>query len=281
MMDRAFELSNEDLIGLYGPKYSRTPRVGWGPAQRLAFGYFSPDDHYEALVGKLLAPGAAWCDVGCGRNIFPDYPELAKQYAERCGFVYGIDPDDNVRENAFVHAYFQGTVEDCPIERQFDLITLRMVAEHIVDPTRALSAIARMLKRSGRVIIYTPHKWAPISIVANLTPFVFHNPLKQFLWPGIESRDTFPTQYKMNTYALLRKHAEAAGLSVAYYVRLDDCRITAEYRRLNRLELGLRRTLRAIGLPHPEACIIAVLRHAEHNAGASAQTADGLDQATT
>jgi 2-polyprenyl-3-methyl-5-hydroxy-6-metoxy-1,4-benzoquinol methylase len=174
--------------------------------------------------------------------------------------VYGVDPDQNVRENAFVHEYFQGPIEDCPSERQFDLITLRMVAEHIADPTRALSAIARLLNPSGHVIVYTPHKWAPISIIAHLTPFFLHNPLKQLLWPGIQSRDTFPTQYKMNTYADLGRHASAAGLALAYYVRLDDCRITAYYRKLNRLELRIRRTLRAVGLPHPEACIVAVLR---------------------
>jgi SAM-dependent methyltransferase len=262
MKEPAFELTNDDLTGLFGPKYSRTPTLGWGPRQRLAAGYFSPDDHYEALVGKLLAPGAKWCDVGCGRNMFPDYPELAQQYAARCKFVFGIDPDDNVRENAFVHEYFQGLVEDCPTEHTFDLITMRMVAEHIAEPKRALTAVARMLKPTGRAIIYTPHKWAPMSMIANVTPFALHNPLKQLLWPGIESRDTFPTQYKLNTYQDLRRHASSAGLSLAYYVRLDDCRITAAYRTLNRLELGLRKSLRAIRLPHPEACIIAVLDHA-------------------
>lgn len=259
MMERAFELTNDDLVGFYGIKYSRAPTLGWGPRQRLAAGYFSPDDHYEALVGKLLAPGSEWCDVGCGRNMFPDYPELAEQCAARCSYVYGIDPDDNVRENRFIHGYFQGLVEDCPTEHKFDLITLRMVAEHITDPQRALSAVARMLKPSGRVVIYTPYKWSPMSIVASMTPFTLHNPLKQVLWPGIQSRDTFPTQYKLNTLDDLRQHADAAGLSLAHYVRLDDCRITAAYRRLNRVELRLRNALRALGIPHPEACVLAVL----------------------
>lgn len=261
MKETSFGLTRDDLTRFYWPKYSRTPTLGWGPRQRLEFGYFSPDDHYEALVGKLLVPTGEWCDVGCGRNIFPDYPELAQQYAARCSFVYGIDPNDNVRENRFVHEYFQGLVEDCPTRRTFDLITMRMVAEHIADPQRALAAVARMLKPSGRAVIYTPHKWAPVSIVANLTPFALHNPLKQLLWPGIESKDTFPTQYKLNTFEDLRRHADSARLSLDYYARLDDCRITAEYRTLNRLELRLRKSLRAFGLPHPEACILAVLTH--------------------
>ena len=165
---------------------------------RLKHGYFTPDDYYEALVGRLLHDGAEWCDVGCGRNIFPENPDLARQYASRCRFVFGIDPDDNVRENALVNEYFQGFVEDCPIERQFDLVTLRMVAEHIENPEAALSRLARLLKPSGHAVIYTPHKWAPMSIVANVTPFGLHNPLKRLLWNS-EARDTFPTQYKLNT----------------------------------------------------------------------------------
>jgi 2-polyprenyl-3-methyl-5-hydroxy-6-metoxy-1,4-benzoquinol methylase len=256
-----FTVSSEELMGLFGPKYSRKPKQGWGPSLRLKYGYFSPDDYYEALVGKLLLPGAEWCDVGCGRKIFPDYPELAQQYASRCSYVFGIDPDDNVRENAFVHDYFQGLVEDCPTERQFDLVTMRMVAEHIANPGLSLSRVARLLKPTGHIVIYTPHKWAPVSIIANLTPFALHNPLKQLLWPGIQTRDTFPTQYKLNTFQDLSRHAEAAGLALAHYSRLDDCRITTAYRTLNRMELRLRKSLRAVGLPHPEACIIAVLRH--------------------
>ncbi|MGH2550627.1 MAG: hypothetical protein ACRDHN_14630, partial [Thermomicrobiales bacterium] len=115
---------------MFRQKYRRFTTLGWGPRMRLDFGYFTPDDHYEALVGKLLKQGDDWCDVGCGRNIFPENPELAQQYASRCGHVFGIDPDDNVRENRFLHSHFQGLVEDCPIERQFNLVTLRMVAEH-------------------------------------------------------------------------------------------------------------------------------------------------------
>ena len=266
MADPDFTISVKELMGVFGPKYNRKPKQGWGPRLRLEYGYFSPDDHYEALVGKLLPAGAAWCDVGCGRNIFPDYPELAQQYASRCRYVFGIDPDDNVRENVFLHDYFQGLVEDCPTEHRFDLVTLRMVAEHVANPSAALSRVALLLKPSGHALIYTPHKWAPMSIIAGMTPFALHNPLKQLIWPGVHARDTFPTQYKLNTFQDLSRHAEAAGLTVAYYSRLDDCRITATYRALNRMELSLRRSLRAVGLPHPEACIIAVLRHPQTSA---------------
>lgn len=259
MHSQAFTPSHAELMAVFESKYRRHRELSWGPKTRLEFGYFTPDDHYEALVGKLLNSGSEWCDVGCGRDIFPQNPELAKRYAARCHHVFGIDPDDNVRENTFVHEYFQGLVEDCPTTRQFHLVTLRMVAEHVADPRSALSRIATLLKRDGLAVIYTPHKWAPMSIAATITPFGLHNPMKRLLWTS-DARDTFPTQYRMNTFADLKRHSEASGLELIHYERLDDCRITNSYRALNRIELTARSLLRRVGLSYPEACILAVLR---------------------
>lgn len=259
MPSQAFTPSHDELMAVFESKYRKRQELSWGPKTRLDFGYFTPDDHYEALVGKLLIPGADWCDVGCGRDIFPQNPALAKRYAARCGYVFGIDPDDNVRENTFVHEFFQGLVEDCPTTRQFHLVTLRMVAEHVADPGAALSRIATLLRPDGVAVIYTPHKWAPMSIAATVTPFGLHNPMKRLLWNS-EARDTFPTQYRMNTFADLRRHSESSGLDMIHYQRLDDCRITNSYRFLNRMELATRSLLHRAGLGYPEACILAVLR---------------------
>lgn len=259
MTDARFEPTQRDLLALFQQKYAQRSAVGWGPAMRLAHDYFTPDDHYEAIVGKLVGQGTDWCDVGCGRDIFPSNPALAKALAERCRFVYGIDPDDNVRENTLVHEYFQGLVEDCPTEHTFDLITLRMVAEHVTDPQAVLGRLSRLVKPSGLVVIYTPYKWAPMSLFANVTPFFLHNPLKQLIW-RTEARDTFPTQYKLNTYVDIERYAAAAGMTQVSFRRLDDCRISNAYRYLNLVELKARSALSRIGVAYPEACIISILK---------------------
>jgi hypothetical protein len=133
-----------------------------------------------------------------------------------------------------------------------------MVAEHIEFPAPAMRRIASLLKPSGLAVIYTPYKWAPMSLAASITPFGLHNPLKRLLWNS-EARDTFPTQYKLNTRADIDRHARSAGLRIAYFERLDDCRISNSYRRVNRFELLARNGLRRIGVPYPEACLIAAL----------------------
>ena len=200
MTDLLFPLTQDELMAVFRQKYSKSPTLGWGPRMRLESGYFTPDDHYEALVGRLLRSGSDWCDVGCGRNMFPENPELARQYAERCNYVFGIDPDDNVRENRFVHEYFQGLVEDCPTERQFDLVTLRMVAEHIEYPDSGHGAGCLAAETHG-----TRRHLHALQVGANVDrgerhAFGLHNPLKRLLWNS-EARDTFPTQYKLNTRA--------------------------------------------------------------------------------
>lgn len=257
-------LSREELLALFYRKYTRFGSLGWGPESRLKHGYFTPDDHYEALVDRLLKQGDHWCDVGCGRDVFPTFPELARDLAKRAGYLYGIDPDDNIAENDFLSEYFQGVVEDCPTTRTFDLVTMRMVAEHVADPDRCLARISKMLKAGGRLVIYTPHKWAPVSIIANAVPFALHNPFKRILW-NTESRDTFPTQYKMNTRVALLRVCGAAGLDEVHYQRLDDLRVTSAFRLLNRMELALRSATQALGVGYPEACILAVYekRHLE------------------
>lgn len=257
MTSSEYSLNRSELVDLYQRKYTRYGEPGWGPKSRLKHDYFTPDDYYEALVSHLLRPGDAWCDVGCGRDIFPGFPELASELAARAGYVYGVDPDNNVQENAFLNDRFQGVVEDCPTQRQFDLLTMRMVAEHVADPPRALGRIAHLLKPGGRLVIYTPHKWAPMSVVANTFPFALHHPFKRVLW-NTEARDTFPTQYKMNTRRDLLRHCASVGLREAHYERLDDCRTTSGFRTLNAIELRIRSVSRAIGLAYPEACILAV-----------------------
>lgn len=254
------DVTAPDLLSIFRQKYTKE---GWGPRMRLKAGYFTPDEYYEALVAKLVTAGSSWADVGCGRDIFPSNRALARELCSRAGYVLGIDPDPNVLTNPFVHDKYQGCIEDralegfFPVTGRFDLITLRMVAEHITEPFDALAQICRLLKPGGRLVIYTTSKWAPMSMAAMLVPFRWHNALKRLIWDSKE-RDTFPTAYKLNTRKDLKRHACAAGLTEVRYQVLDDCRISAGYRWLHWLELRVWKFLKLCRLRHPETCILAV-----------------------
>lgn len=246
-----------ELLENFLGKYGKEDKLGASPRLRLSYNYFTPEDYYETVVGKLIGPDTAWADIGCGRHVFPSNAGLAETLAGRAKFFFGIDPDDNIRDNKFVDAYFQGMVEDCDTEHRFDVITMRMVAEHIVAPERALKKISDLLLPGGKVVIYTPNKWAPMSIVADIVPFRWHNTLKRLIW-NTEARDTFPTAYKLNTRNDLLTHTRASGLEEVHFQLLDDCRTFTSFLLVNRLELLVQGQLSRIGVHYPENCILAI-----------------------
>lgn len=246
-----------DLAEMFLLKYGEPSRRGWAPRLWARHGYFTPDDVYEALIAKILVEGCAWADVGCGRDIFPSNRALARRLADRCGVLLGVDPDDNLDENPYVHERFKGTVEALRTDRTFDVVSLRMVAEHITDPAATLEALARLTRPGGKVVIYTVDHLSPLAIAARVAPSGLRDALKRFLW-NVDERDTFPVAYRMNSRRRLARLFGAHGFREAYFARLDDCRTFYRLRPLHRLELASRSLLRSAGMGYPEACLLGV-----------------------
>lgn len=248
-----------ELKAVFDLKYRQEAQLGSGPKTRLSFGYFNPDDQYEAIVSRLLRPGDSWADVGCGRDIFPSNRPLARQLTSRSGYVFGIDPDPNIRENALISERFEGLVEDCTSTHRFDLITLRMVAEHIVEPERSMRKVAELLKPQGLAVIYTPNRRSPVPLITRLVPNDYHHYFKRLLWDA-QARDTFPTAFKLNTRKALARHCAGAGLQEVYFAYLDDCRTFDAYHWLNVAELTVQKMLRSFAIRYPENCLLGVYR---------------------
>ncbi len=214
---------------------------------------------YEAVVANLVTENCAWIDVGGGSSLFPENPRLAQLLARKCSVVMGVDPSPNLADNPFVTERANTTIEDFHSNRQFDLATLRMVAEHIAAPEAAVAALARLIRPGGSVVIFTINKWTPVSLVSYCTPLWFHHLVKKRLW-GTEEKDTFPVCYRMNTRSRLRSLFEAAGFSEQFFTYLDDCRLFQRYKFLSFCELSLWRLCRALTIPYPENCLLGVYR---------------------
>lgn len=247
------------LWDIFYRKYGPASDLGWGPRLRLRFGYFTPDDIYEATVSRLVTTATTWLDVGCGRDIFQYNVGTAQILSKRCKLLVGLDPSDNIEHNALVHERFRGSLEEFSTDRQFDLLTLRMVAEHIQHPERAVAALSTLCNPGGRVVIYTVFKWSPITVLSSITPFVFHQKVKAVLWNTAES-DTFPTVYRMNTRRALQRLFRDVGFEEESFRYLDDCRCFAGWQFTNHVELLLRKGLNSLGLHYPECCLLAVYR---------------------
>jgi 2-polyprenyl-3-methyl-5-hydroxy-6-metoxy-1,4-benzoquinol methylase len=62
------------------------------------------------------------------------------------------------------------SIEDYETQESFDVVTMKMVVEHIRHPSRVVTALARLVKPSGKVVIFAPNRFSPISIGATLVP---------------------------------------------------------------------------------------------------------------
>jgi len=233
------------------------PPSGWAPAMRMRFGYFTPDDVYESIVERLVTPGCRWLDVGCGRDVFPTNPPLAAELSSRCGTLVGVDPDATIQENPFVHRRVQSPLEDFAPEQPFDVITARMVVEHVQNPAAFVDQLRRLAASNGTVVLFTVNKWAPISVASWLIPFSLHHRIKAMVWGTLE-KDTFPVEYRMNTRGALRALMQDAGFRERHFQYLDDCRTLANFRWGGRAELVLWKALNSIGLHYPETCLLGI-----------------------
>jgi SAM-dependent methyltransferase len=249
--------AREDILRLLTLKHKDPWQEGWAVRSRYRLGYFIPDDIYTAVVERHVHEGTRWLDVGGGRNVFPFHRALARALADRCRLLVGVDPSDNIQANPYVHEKVQSTIENYRTEHVFDLATLRMVAEHLPDPPKAIAALRRLLRPGGRVIVYTVNRWSPITILSGLTPFQLHLRFKKLLWGG-EERDTFPTCYRMNTRKRLKALFEEEGFEERLFAHLDDCGTFGQIPGLYHAELLAWRVLNQLGLRYPENCLLGV-----------------------
>ena len=247
------------LAQIFALKYGSDAQLGWGPRLRREHGYDNPDDWYEALLAGICVPGLRWLDIGCGRELFPNNRPLARLLAARVGRLVGLDPDPTLQENPYVHERIAAPIDGFDGGAAFDLVTLRMVAEHIDAPERCVAAMARALAPGGLAVVYTVFAGSPMPLLTRVAPMRLRHLVKRWLW-RTEPKDTFPTRFRMNTRSALRRLFAAAGLREAAFLRLDDCRTFARFRWLCELELRLRGLCRGLGVPYPEHCLLGVYR---------------------
>lgn len=247
----------QDLQQLFELKYGDTSKIGWSPRRRSEFGYFLPAEHYEALVNNLVTPETEWIDIGGGGALFPDNKPLSQLLSQRARKLVAVDPSDNLDSNPYAQERAKCMIEDYRTDAQFDLATFRMVAEHITNPASVVTALNRLLRPHGKVVIFTVNRWAPVTVVSSLVPFGLHHPIKKLFWGG-EEEDTFPTAYRMNTREQLRAVFAAGGFEERDFAYVDDLSVFSRFKTLNYLELMAWRGLKSVGMRYPENCLLGV-----------------------
>lgn len=172
---------------------------------------------YAALVSEHLCPDTVWLDAGCGSGLLEeDMESLENWLASHCKSIVGIDL--GMTPNRNINSLVQGSLYHMPfLDNSFDLITCRMVAEHLDEPSEVFAEVARCLRAGGAFVVITP----------NLLNYgVFGNALATKVMPeklrlrfvhATDSRadeDIFPVRYKANTRRRLVHLLNRSGLIV-------------------------------------------------------------------
>jgi ubiquinone/menaquinone biosynthesis C-methylase UbiE len=177
-----------------------------------------PQRIYFDRIDQYLARGMCWLDVGCGRKLvypwLPDGEELEDELKSRPARLVGIDLDlAALRDNVSFRDRLMADAEGLPFaDASFDLVTSNMVFEHVERPQPALTEIRRVMRRGGRLIIFTPNAYDLVSIVARAVPNRLH-PLIVSRLEGRAAKDVYPTQFKFNRPREIRRIFNLVGFA--------------------------------------------------------------------
>jgi SAM-dependent methyltransferase len=178
-----------------------------------AGGYSRMDGSVEfwARVNAVLPPDAVVVDLGAGRGKFLEDPAGFRRWLHdlkpRCARMIGLDVDPAVRHNTALHeSHVINPSGRFPLaDASVDVLVSDWTFEHVTDPAHTAAEIDRVLRPGGWLCARTPRKWGAVGIPTMLVPNRLHTAVLRRLQPGKRSRDTFPTAYRLNSHAALRR----------------------------------------------------------------------------
>jgi SAM-dependent methyltransferase len=166
------------------------------------------DELFRDAILKLIDPHWEALDLGAGAGLLPqmNFRGLVRK-------VSGVDLDPRVLSNPALDEANVGAGEAIPYpDEAFDLIFADNVLEHLPDPAAVFREIWRTLRPGGVFLFKTPNRRHYVPTLARLTPHSVHQFVNRLR--GRAADDTFPTVYRANTSAAIRRLARDADLIV-------------------------------------------------------------------
>ena len=174
-------------------------------------------ESYARLVSEHLSADTVWLDAGCGcRLLENDLDPLENWLATHCKTLIGMDVAVTSHRN--IKSLTQGNIYQLPFtDNSLDLITCRMVVEHLDDPARAFTEVNRCLRPGGAVIIITPNLWNYAMFGNIIATKLLKEEWRLRLVQSSDRRekeDIFPVRYCANTMPKLARLLGESGLHV-------------------------------------------------------------------
>ena len=191
----------------------REMMLGFDPNAHLLGGFSKYDGTVEfyGRIRSILDKNSVVLDYGAGRGAwYVDGPALYSRAVRALKpdvkFMIACDVDAAVLSNTSVHEAF--LIEDGKVplaSSSIDILIADYVLEHIDDPPLFFSEVTRLLKPGGVFCARTPHALNYISIAARVIRNSRHAKILRLVQPNRKEMDVFPTNYKLNTHAAIRK----------------------------------------------------------------------------
>lgn len=153
-------------------------------------------------------------DIGCGTGIGRN-KDMQRELRKAASVYWGVEPDTEVEiEDGLFDRVERCLLEDADLPpNSVDVAYAFMVMEHVQDPEGFLRKVQTLLKPGGVFVFASPNARHFFGIV---TYWSHKLHIDQLLLGLVQSKETmehhYPLAYKINTAALIREHAAAAGL---------------------------------------------------------------------
>lgn len=162
-----------------------------------------------------LSPEANILEIGAGAGIVQQM-----NFKGMVAKVCGIDLDPRVECNPMLDEGKLSDASRIPYpDAAFDVAFADNVMEHLADPMAVLGEVCRVLRPGGVFLFKTPNKTHYMPMIARMTPYRFHRFVNRLR--GRAEEDTFPTLYRANTVADVRKLASSVGFTVDRLERIE------------------------------------------------------------
>jgi SAM-dependent methyltransferase len=177
-------------------------------------------DRFQEVINSYVPAGSVLLDAGCGRGRTFLYRRRLPSVR-----VVGLDISRHARDNPNVDSQVRGNLEALPLaDASFDAVLSTHVVEHLAHPEAAFAEMARVLRPGGWLLLLTPNRRHYVPLLARLLPAGLQVAVNRHR--GLGGHDVFPTLYRANTPADLRRLVRHAGLCLE---RLEAFETEPEY----------------------------------------------------
>ena len=200
-----------DLLGQAPREQASWPDRWLDKWYRQRPGWINGTEEFHALCARHITRGSEILEIGCGPG-----NRTSEFLATTLGRTHGLDPDPAAQANPFLQSCrrLTGPVYPFP-DGTFDAAVSDYVVEHIAQPAEHLREVLRVLRPGSVYVLRTPNLWHYVAIVSALTPHWFHvmvaNRLRRL---PVDSREPYPTFYRMNAAHTIRRLANEIGFNV-------------------------------------------------------------------